>query len=151
MPSIRKTALGFLPLWQAHCSTISRRRFKTTRLYSIWGSHSGCCEELCLLGYNAVYILNVSRRYGETCRLHLQGRRMRHSRNQRESSWHAELCCCSFLFGLFFDPEDGGDMFFRNVGWISTDYKALYPTRMKYTFIIPIRLHKMNKVCLSSI
>jgi hypothetical protein len=24
-----------------------------------------------------------------------------------------DLC---FLFGLFFDPEDGGDMFLRNVG-----------------------------------
>jgi hypothetical protein len=27
----------------------------------------------------------------------------------------------------FFNPEDGGDMFFRNVGWHSTDYTALYP------------------------
>jgi hypothetical protein len=30
------------------------------------------------------------------------------------------------LLGLFFDPEDGGDMFLRN-GWLSTDYSALYP------------------------
>jgi hypothetical protein len=30
-----------------------------------------------------------------------------------------------FLLGLFFDPEDGGDMFLRNVGGISTDYTAL--------------------------
>jgi hypothetical protein len=22
----------------------------------------------------------------------------------------------AFLLGLFFDPEDGGDMFFRNIG-----------------------------------
>jgi hypothetical protein len=35
------------------------------------------------------------------------------ARNQRESKWQAELC---FLLGLFFDPEDGGDMFLRNVG-----------------------------------
>jgi hypothetical protein len=28
---------------------------------------------------------------------------------------------------LFFDPEDGGDMFLRNVGWISMKYTALYP------------------------
>jgi hypothetical protein len=27
----------------------------------------------------------------------------------------------------FFDPEDGGDMFLRNVGWNSTDYTASYP------------------------
>jgi hypothetical protein len=25
--------------------------------------------------------------------------------------------------------EDGGDMFLRNVGWLSMDYTALYPRR----------------------
>jgi hypothetical protein len=28
--------------------------------------------------------------------------------------WQAEICS-GFLLGLFFDPEDGGDMFTRNV------------------------------------
>jgi hypothetical protein len=28
------------------------------------------------------------------------------------------------LAEIFFDPEDGGDMFLRNVGCISTDYTA---------------------------
>jgi hypothetical protein len=36
-----------------------------------------------------------------------------------------------FLHGIFFYPEDGGDMFLRNVGWLSmelsTEYTALYP------------------------
>jgi hypothetical protein len=27
-----------------------------------------------------------------------------------------------FLLGLFFYPEDGGGMFLRNFGWLSTDY-----------------------------
>jgi hypothetical protein len=31
-----------------------------------------------------------------------------------------------FLLGLFFDLEDGGDMFLRNIGWHSTDYTASY-------------------------
>jgi hypothetical protein len=34
-----------------------------------------------------------------------------------------------FLLGLFFDPEDGGDIFLRNAGSLSTDYKGIYPRR----------------------
>jgi hypothetical protein len=34
-----------------------------------------------------------------------------------------------FLLSLFFSPEDGSDMLLRNVGWLSTDYTALYPRR----------------------
>jgi hypothetical protein len=33
------------------------------------------------------------------------------------------------VFGLFFDPEDGGDMFLGKVGWLSTDYMVLHPRR----------------------
>jgi hypothetical protein len=53
-----------------------------------------------LLGYNAVNLCSG----GIRC-LHLQGRRTSHARKQRESKWQAEL----------FDPEDGGDVFLRNV------------------------------------
>jgi hypothetical protein len=35
-------------------------------------------------------------------------------------SWFAEL---------FFDPDDGGDTFLRNVGHNSTNYTASYPRR----------------------
>jgi hypothetical protein len=38
-----------------------------------------------------------------------------------------------FLLGLFFDTEDGSDMFLRNVGLVTTDYMALYPRRQNYT------------------
>jgi hypothetical protein len=34
-----------------------------------------------------------------------------------------------FLLDLFFDPEDGGEMFLQNIGWLSMDYTALYPKR----------------------
>jgi hypothetical protein len=37
------------------------------------------------------------------------------------------LLYAGFLIGAFFYPEDGGKMFLRNVGWVSTDYTALYP------------------------
>jgi hypothetical protein len=42
-------------------------------------------------------------------------------------------CCllhAGFSLGLLFDPEDGGDMFVRNVDWHSLNYTALYPTRL---------------------
>jgi hypothetical protein len=34
-----------------------------------------------------------------------------------------------FLLWLFFDPEDGDDMFLRNVRLLSTHYTALHPKR----------------------
>jgi hypothetical protein len=40
---------------------------------------------------------------------------------QQEPACH--LLTCWFLLD-YFDPEDGGDMFLRNVGWNSTDYTA---------------------------
>jgi hypothetical protein len=33
------------------------------------------------------------------------------------------------LLGLFFDSEDGGEMFLQNVGWLSKDCTALYPRK----------------------
>jgi hypothetical protein len=32
-----------------------------------------------------------------------------------------------FLLGLFFDPEDGGDIFHRNISELLMDYTALHP------------------------
>jgi hypothetical protein len=66
--------------------------------------------------------LKANRRFGGTCRLHIQGRRISQARNQRDYLLHA-----GFLHGVFCDPEYGSDMFLRNVGWLSTDYTALCP------------------------
>jgi hypothetical protein len=55
--------------------------------------------------------LSVNRCFGGTYRLHLQG---------IVTCFHT-----GFLFSLFFDHEDRGDMFLRNVGWHSMDYTAL--------------------------
>jgi hypothetical protein len=75
--------------------------------------------------------LGVSRRFGGTCRLLLQGRNNTFGKKTSKKAG-AKLSTCllaSLLLGLFFDSEDGGDMFLRNVGWHSTDYTALYPKR----------------------
>jgi hypothetical protein len=65
----------------------------------------------------------VNWRFERKCRLLLQGRRISQARNQRESRWQGEPPATCFHAGsllvLFIDPEDGGDMFHRNVGWLS--------------------------------
>jgi hypothetical protein len=45
----------------------------------------------------------------------------------------SKLATCihaGFLLGLFLDPKNG-DIFLRNVGWLSTDYTVLYPRRQR--------------------
>jgi hypothetical protein len=55
----------------------------------------------------------VNRHFDGTYRLHLHRRRISRARNQLEIRWQAE-------------PTN---LFPRNVGWLSTDYTALYPRR----------------------
>jgi hypothetical protein len=55
--------------------------------------------------------LKINRSFVGICRLHLQVLRIRKAKNQRKvGGIHAGV-----LLGLFFYPEDGGDMFHRNV------------------------------------
>jgi hypothetical protein len=56
------------------------------------------------------------------------------TRKQNFSQLVCYLLHAGFLLGLFFDREDEGDMFHRNVGWLSTDYTALYPRRYNSSF-----------------
>jgi hypothetical protein len=51
--------------------------------------------------------LNVNRRFGETFRLHFQGRRISRTRNQHESSWQAKQAA-SRNFGLYRKQERNG-------------------------------------------
>jgi hypothetical protein len=43
--------------------------------------------------------------------------------------WDMTPLACSLLRLLFYNPEDGGDTFLRNVGYHSTHYTASYPRR----------------------
>jgi hypothetical protein len=40
-----------------------------------------------------------------------------------------EVFTAVVLKTIFYDPEDGGDTFLRNVGYHSTHYTASYPRR----------------------
>jgi hypothetical protein len=73
-------------------------------------------------------LLKVNQRFGGTYRLHLQGRKI--SRALLATCFHAGFLLCSF-----YDLEDGGDMFLRNVGWLSTDYMSLYPKRWYSSYL----------------
>jgi hypothetical protein len=74
----------------------------------IRGSHSGHY----ILGHNAGH-LHIATTFFFTMVSCLTGRNF------------CLLHAC-FLLGLFFGPEDGGDMFLRNVDWFSTAYTALH-------------------------
>jgi hypothetical protein len=60
------------------------------------------------------------------------------TRNAKEhcSVWgrHSYLLHANFLHGLLFNPEDEGGMILGNVGWLSTDYKTLYPKGKNSSF-----------------
>jgi hypothetical protein len=54
------------------------------------------------------------------------------------------------LAEIFFDPEDGGDIFLRNVGCNSTDYTASLSTCVLAVFAEPISSTlKMEALCSS--
>jgi hypothetical protein len=57
--------------------------------------------------------LKVNRRVGGTS-LHLQGERISQARNQRETG--GKQSRAGLLRDLFFHPENGGDIFLRNIG-----------------------------------
>jgi hypothetical protein len=57
--------------------------------------------------------LKVNRRFEETCRLHLQRREISQIRNQHEAGSKQSMVYIDF--SLLIDPEDGGEIFLRNV------------------------------------
>jgi hypothetical protein len=67
-----------------------------------------------LLGCDAVYSGKVHQRFGGKYCFHLQDRKISKARNKHGSA--CRLLHASFLLGLFFDFEDGGDMLLRNAG-----------------------------------
>jgi hypothetical protein len=98
--------------------------------------------------------LKVNRLFGVTC-LHLHGWRISQVRNQREACSRilgqtvlpaSYLLHTGFLLCLFFDTKDGGDMFLRNVGWLSVDYTALYPRRQNSSYSAHCKTRSMTSM-----
>jgi hypothetical protein len=77
-----------------------------TGLCSIWGSHSGGYEEFYLLGDNAMQSVESQTTF-------------RSSRKPSFPTAFRPITCLA-------NPEDGGNVLLRNVGWLSSDYMALY-------------------------
>jgi hypothetical protein len=93
--------------------------------------------------------LKVSRRFGGTYRLHIYGL-LNRVRNQSEGSWHAEsyflclppaLALISCLAYSTLNPQNAGDMFLRNFGWIAKDYTELYPRRQNSSYGVQFMIH----------
>jgi hypothetical protein len=99
---------------------------KIVCLYGIWDSQNNGNEESYFWDIMPSSPLKVNWRFRGTRRLHFQGRSLSQARNEREAG---SLVC------LFFNPDDGGDIFFRNVGWLSTYYAALYPARQDSFYV----------------
>jgi hypothetical protein len=79
--------------------------------------------------------LKINRRFGGKCYPHLQGRRINRARNQHEAGSKKK----------FFHPEDGGNKFLWNSGWVSTAYTVLYPRRQNLNICISLPFFKTRR------
>jgi hypothetical protein len=57
--------------------------------------------------------LKAHRRFGGTCHLHPQATSISHAKTSVKAG--SKQNYAGLLFGVFFDPKDGGDMILRNV------------------------------------
>jgi hypothetical protein len=75
-------------------------------------------------------LMKINQRFGGTCRLDHQGRRIKQARTQKEACSKQSLIHAGFLHDLLFRPGDGDDIFLRNVSWLSPACSVLCPRRL---------------------
>jgi hypothetical protein len=83
-------------------------------------------EEFCLLGYNAMQSIESPLAFWRNMSPPSSRSKKKPSKKKSSSCY---LLHAGLFLGLFFDLEDGGDIFVQNTGWLSTDYTALCPRR----------------------
>jgi hypothetical protein len=103
----------------------NRAQGKWIRLLRIWGSYSFGYEEFCLLGYNVMQFIE-----GQLTAPQSSGLKIKPTKKPAWNKQHWSLFHAGSLLDLFFNPEDGVDVFFRNIGWFSTENMALYPSSL---------------------
>jgi hypothetical protein len=94
-------------------------------LCRIWGSHSHDHDEF-----------QLNQFFRGTHHFHLHRQETKEETYMKQAACSALLCkqACyllhaGFLLGLFFDREDGGNMFLQNAGWHLVDYTVLCARR----------------------
>jgi hypothetical protein len=89
----------------------SLRIFKTTKsFFAEFEVFTSVVIQGSILWNITVYSpLKLKRHFRRTFRLHLQGRKIKQARNQGST---CNLNHLGFLFDLYFEPENGGNMFF---------------------------------------
>jgi hypothetical protein len=96
--------------------------------------------------------LKVNQHFGGTIPFHFQHWRISQITNMKEATSRAIMLSAYFMFGLFFDPEDGGDILLRNVCWFSTNCMDILSKKIGLsTDIIITKQHSLQNINLLSI
>jgi hypothetical protein len=105
------------------CTALGYDFFNIVKAYKLNHRYSICHESSVYWYITLRSPLKVGWRFRGRCNLHLRSRKISQARNHREAG--GKQLYVGFFPG-FFDPEDRGNTFLWNVGWLSVDYTAFY-------------------------
>jgi hypothetical protein len=108
------------------CFTPIEHNWRTCSIFRVWGSHTGGYEKFCLLKYNALWSTENQQTFRKNMSKNKPSKKISVKAGSKRNQSYFNAC---FFLGLFFDTEDGGHMFLRNIGWLSTDHTAFYHRR----------------------